>query len=137
MLLATWKGRGKRIKKAKAGRVLVLHGMRFKVRERKRLTDLFIQKEFLNEKEIYEAVRLSLWTDYGLYIELKGDHAFKDGPMSDEARERQREMEMTDDDRALMAEQKKRDRIAEYMSLVSGKKVKAKSVFKKGKKKDD
>ena len=137
MLLAKWLGSGKRVKRGRQGRGLALYGMRWKLREKKKLTAHFIELACLNEKGIFDAIVLSLQTDFGLMVRVKGEHKFRSGPLSARGEEMKRELEMTEPERLLMAEQKERDDLAKYMSAMAGVTVEAEPIDIPEKKEDE
>ncbi len=94
MILAIWKGGGKRGRRAIKNGKLSLYGMTFKKRKRKILTDAFIKEAGLDQKEIASAVDLSLKTDYGLILRMKGVHTFTRGPLSKRGKEIKEELEV-------------------------------------------
>ena len=128
MLIAKWVGHGKRVKRGMQGRKFSLYGMKWRLRERKVLTDYFIEQACLNEKGIFDAVMLSLRTDFGLSIQKKGKHPFRTGPLSTRGEELKRDMEMTDAERELMKEQAEKDKLAEYLSAMTGVTVEAEKI---------
>jgi hypothetical protein len=120
LLIAKWNGSGKRVKRSMHSRRLKLYGQKFRPRERQVLSDSFIEQACLNEKGVFDAVVLSLKTDFGLYIQVKGDHKFRSGPLSSRGEELKADLAMTDEERELMKEQAKLDQIADFFKLASG-----------------
>lgn len=115
MLLATWKGYGKRVKRGMVGRKFNLYGMTFKVRRPRVLTKAFIEEAGLDEKGIYKVVEESLRTDYGLYLKDKG-HKFKKGKLSDKAQEIKRVSKLTPKEIEGEKEEDKNQLIVNYLA---------------------
>jgi hypothetical protein len=69
ILVAVWKGSGKRMKRSMFGAShFALYGQKFLRGIKATLTPNFIKEAGLDNKDTYGAVRLSLQTDYGIHI---------------------------------------------------------------------
>lgn len=70
-MYGTWFARGKRLKQDGPYRMRYsIYDMTFDVRKRTLLTDDFIKTAGLDNEQTFTAVVLSLWTDFGLKIEV-------------------------------------------------------------------
>lgn len=120
MLIGTWRGRGKRVKRGMVGRKFKLYGMQWTLRQRKQLTSNFIKEAGLDEEGIYAPVSLSLFTDFGILIEKKGDHKFKTkkNSLSKRGKEIKRVLALTPEDIKKEKQDKKDKALLDYLGTM-------------------